>query len=386
MSSTAAGLAVSTPQIEERLQNFALFLRENDITPGPAAIIDAARLCREGFLIERQLLKHGLRSCFCHCADDWHRFEELFEIYWSPPDTVIETDVQGQSVEAPTLATQGDSGSLVGFAGTSSQQMEDKLAGAGDFKALSLADFRFVFDPYEKQLIEKMVDDLARRSRRSWMRRRVKSRRGSSLDTRTTIKKSVRFQGQLMDLRFLARQRKLPSFVLLVDVSQSMEVYAKLFLRYICRLMQAFRQSEAFAFNTELLQLGSGFHQMSESELEDAINKNQQRWLGGTKIARSLETFNQQYARHTVSRTTTVVIFSDGCDTATPEELAPQVAALQRRARQLIWVNPLLGRFKEGEKDPYMDPITPFVDRYRSAHNLQSLQLLTHDLLSSRAS
>ena len=81
MSSTAAGLAVSTPQIEERLQNFALFLRENDITPGPAAIIDAAHLCREGFLIERQLLKHGLRSCFCHCADDWHRFEELFEIY-----------------------------------------------------------------------------------------------------------------------------------------------------------------------------------------------------------------------------------------------------------------------------------------------------------------
>lgn len=75
------------------------------------------------------------------------------------------------------------------------------------------------------------------------------------------------------------------------------------------------------------------------------------------------------------------MVFSDGCDTEPPEMLAAQAKRIQLRARRFIWVNPLLGRFSYSEKDPYMDPIVPYVDRYRSAHNLHTLGLLGKEFL-----
>ena len=90
---------------------------------------------------------------------------------------------------------------------------------------------------------------------------------------------------------------------------------------------------------------------------------------------------NRDYLQSTVSSRTTVLIFSDGCDTDTPEQLKVQLETISRQARRIIWVNPLLGRFDGGYNDPRMETIVPLLDHYMSAHNLPSLQKLQQVLL-----
>ena len=198
---------------------------------------------------------------------------------------------------------------------------------------------------------------------------------------RRSLARAPRYDGLIAELRFQRRPRRLPRFVLLLDVSQSMEIYAKLFLRFALKLVSVFQRSDIFAFNTRLIALGSGHHVLSESAFEDQLNAESRSWLGGTRIATSLRQFNHEHADNLLGSQTTVIIFSDGCDTDKPHVLAAEVEQLQSRCRRLIWVNPLLGRFEDGEKDPYMDPVKPYVDRYSSAHNLRSLMALQKDLL-----
>ena len=370
--------------ISSRIQSFASFLADKGFNSGPAALIDANKLAAAGYCRNQLLFRAGLKTCFCHSPSDWQRFDRLFDLFWfsSISDDPAAGNGPYEAADNSLLQANAGNDNLVGFAGTSSQEFDAALAGAGDFKALSLADFRFVFNPAEMQIIERMVEDLARRSRQSFLRRRIRAHNGTQIDMRRTLSRTMPYNGQALELHYLKRQRKLPKFVLLLDVSQSMEVYAKLFLRFARKLIHVFQQSEVFAFNTQLIALGSGHSVLSEQDFEDRLNAESRQWLGGTKISASLQRFNIEYASHIVNHRTTVVVFSDGCDTATPEELAEQTRILQQKAKTLLWVNPLLGRFKAGEKDPYMDPVVPYIDKYRSAHNILSLEQLKRDLLS----
>ena len=161
-----------------------------------------------------------------------------------------------------------------------------------------------------------------------------------------------------------------------------MDVYARLFLRFSRILMTAFQRSDAFVFNTELNELARGYSRLKEADFERVLNAYGKGWLGGTRIAQSLEMFNDSYLNSRVDNKTVVVIFSDGCDTDPSQRLAASVSQIQRKAGKLIWVNPLLGRFEPGEADPHMDPVVPFTDYYVSAHNLQSLLALERILLT----
>ena len=62
---------------------------------------------------------------------------------------------------------------------------------------------------------------------------------------------------------------------------------------------------------------------------------------GGTRIAGCLAAFNARYAKSTIDSRSVVVVMSDGYDTDPPERLAGELARLKKRARRLVWLNPL---------------------------------------------
>jgi len=309
----------------------------------------------------------------------------LFDTFWQADGEALiagAVDERGTAENDESLSRAGQQ-KLLGMAGTSEKQrQEEEFFGAGDFKALSLADFRFVFNPGQMLVLEQLVERMARRARRQYSRREMSSqKRGHAIDLRRTLRQSLRYCGQPIDLRYTRKRQRLHRFVLLLDISQSMDVYARLFLRFSRILLTVFQRSDSFVFNTELNELAQGYSRLSEADLERVLNTYGKGWLGGTRIAQSLETFIDLHMHSRVDNKTTVLIFSDGCDTDPPDRLAGVVANLQRRAGRLIWVNPLLGRFEPGEADPYMDPVLPFVDHYCSAHNLESLLALESVLL-----
>lgn len=368
--------------LSARINDFAEFLRANDVSVDPGTVVDMQRVAAMGFMQSRVQLIRATRSCVCRHARDWQRYDALFDTFWrADGESLDATGDKGEGADNASMTLAGQQ-RLLGMAGTSEKQrQEEEFFGAGDFKALSLADFRFVFDHRQIREIELLVDRLARQAKKRLSRREYTSSKGCVIDLRKSLRQSLRYSGQPVDLRFSRKRQRLHRFVLLLDISQSMDVYARLFLRFSRILMTVFQRSDAFFFNTELNELGRGHSRLNEADFERVLNRHGKGWMGGTRIAQSLESFVDYYMTRRVDSRTIVVIFSDGCDTDAPERLADVTRTIQRRCGKLIWVNPLLGRFEPGEADLYMDPVVPFTDRYCSAHNLQSLIELERHLL-----
>ena len=89
-----------------------------------------------------------------------------------------------------------------------------------------------------------------------------------------------------------------------------------------------------------------------------------------------MHSFNTQYGRHLVGRRSIVVVLSDGLDTGDIDLLAAEVTHIRRRARKLIWLNPLLGREGYQPAAAGMQAALPSVDLFGAAHNFDSLRAL----------
>lgn len=366
-----------------RIGDFADFLRANDIPIDTGCVLDLHSLANSNYIQTRQGYKQATRACICRCPRDWQRFEALFDVFWQADGEPLIVEPPNDDTRSLLKIAGSGKQSMVGLAGTSEKQQQvEEFFGAGDFKALSLADFRFVFNAQQMRAIELLVERAARRAKKRVSRREVLSHRGARINLRKSFRSSLRYAGQPVELSFSRKKPRLRRFVLLLDISQSMDVYARLFMRFTRILMATFNRSDAFVFNTDLSKLGKGHSRLSEADFERVLNRLGKGWLGGTRIAQSLDTFIDCHMTSCVDNKTTVLIFSDGCDTAKPTDLAERVKIIQRRAGKLVWVNPLLGRFEHGEADKFMDPLLPYTDRYHSAHNLISLLTLEKELIS----
>ncbi|MEE9334997.1 MAG: VWA domain-containing protein [Granulosicoccaceae bacterium] len=373
--------AINESTLRERLIDFAIFLRSKRYNCSVDTILDVATVSSSGSMSSAVHLKRACKPCVCQTPDQWQRFDNLFDLYWCALDRV--GDELGDTVNglAGSTATVTQN-CLVGFSAASSdKEAANSETGAGDLKTLSLADFRFVFDRNQMQLIEQLVDSLVRQIKKQRRRHTRSSNKCGTIDMRRSLRSALQHQGWVALLAYKQPVKRLPSMVLLLDVSQSMEVYSKLFLRFARQLMTEFDQAHAFAFNTSLFEIGKGHRQLKEADFEQIMNNHGKGWLGGTQIAGSFEQFNAMHLQRLVSSKTTVMIFSDGHDTAKPEMLLPQVQKLHRRAKKVIWVNPLLGREPEGTPDPKMTHVLPWITAYCSGHNLHALRLLQQHLI-----
>ena len=380
----APGAPVPRPGPLDRMVEFAGFLRARELDVDPGSLVEAARALDVLGTGSRRDARAAMRACLCRDARSFRRFDALFDAFWRPFGDEETADAVGDGPGSGAVAAVVAGQRLLGMAGTSEKAKSyEETFGAGDFKALSLADFRFVFDGAELRAIEALVDRMARRARRRATRRARPAPAGGRIDLRRSLRASLAHGGHLVEPRFRRPRRRLERFVLLLDVSQSMDVYARLFLRFARVVMTVFDESDAFAFNTDLLALGRGRRSLTEADLERVVNREAKGWLGGTRISASLERFEAEHGRRLLGPRTTLVVFSDGCDTAKPEALAATVERVARRAGRLVWVNPLLGRFEAGELDRYMDPVAVHVDEYVSAHNLRSLEGLERALLGT---
>ncbi len=371
----------TVPSVSNRILDFTQLLRTNGFTIEPSCITDVMQVAADRGLRDHNQLRLGFKCCLCKTPEQWKKFDKLFFAFWANRISYEET--QHNNASQGGVVSSSHNQRMVGLAGTSSEKQQSvNVYGSGDYTALSLADFRFVFNPAEKRLIDQFVDELAQRCRRRHIKKTRLSHSGSRVALSKSIHQSLRYQGKVFQLRFHKRRQKLPSFVLLLDISQSMDVYARLFLRFTRKLLSAFETSHAFAFNIELIDLGKGFYSLDESHFEHAINTASQGWVGGTRIARSFEDFNNNHLGALVKSHTTILIFSDGCDTDTPDVLAEQLKIMSHKARRVIWVNPLKGRFSEEHIETRMQPLQPFISHYLSAHNLPSLVKLQRVLLN----
>ena len=224
--------------------------------------------------------------------------------------------------------------------------------------------------------MERFLQRLARRIAVRRSRRLVPSRNGRLADLRRSFRNSLAHGGEWIDLAHRERAVELPRLVVLCDTSGSMDAYSRFLLAFVLSLRSIGSRVETFAFNTSLTRLTPWITGGNLAATLAGLARNVEDWSGGTRIGECLLVFADEHLRSTVRHDTTVLILSDGLDRGDPALLETALLAIRRRARQVVWLNPLMGDPRYRPEARGMRTALPHVDRLVPAHNLESLEAL----------
>jgi uncharacterized protein len=346
------GAPSPTPELaaalRTRLAGFAGFLRANGYAvAGSDAVGLLETVARTGTL-DRQILRWSLKTLLCGRVDEWQRFDALFDAYFLPPNRKLLVAGNVTAARARDAAgARGDAGEREPTAGTGHGDDADAdSAGHGASRAESLAstDFRGLNRAEHARDIEALMRRFARRLKHLRLRRDARCDHGRRLDLQGTIRRSVASGGTPLRLAFRDRRRVRPRLVLLLDVSRSMSLYSFFYLRLARALCGELSDVHSFIFHTRLTGVGEALSDPDPWRSQERLHLLAVGWGGGTRIGECLRDFNRNHGARLVHSRTGVIIVSDGYDTGEPEVLSEALATLRRRARRVVWLNPLLNQ------------------------------------------
>ena len=375
-----------------RVGGFMAHLRHNGFHLGPGETEMVLKVLADSDPTDARAARLGLKTMLTGDRQQWDRFDALFDSYWFgrgvkivapaaggstarreqwPPklwDQVLPQTEVGQTVGPPELAGNSDTG-------TDPHKGSGRVA-ASRQEAASSADLRSLSNPAEIAEAERIAELLARAIRYRLSRRRVASRRGQSIDLRRTIHRSLSRGGEPLELLHRRRPDRPVRIVVLLDVSGSMRLYSRYFLSFVRGLIGRWLQTDVFLFHTGLVHVTAALRDKDPARAMDRLALIAGGFDGGTRIASALKAFNDRYAKATLDSRSVVILLSDGYDTDPPAMLAAELARLKRRARRLVWLNPLLGWRDYAPVARGMAAALPFIDCFATANTLQSLAAL----------
>ena len=224
---------------------------------------------------------------------------------------------------------QGETELKLDAAMTASDQQRLRHA---DFAGLSASEFR---------LVEQLVREIPLPLPPVRARRERAGTRGHRPNWPRALQQARRHDGELLELPRMTRRRQPLPLLILVDISGSMERYARLLLAFLHQATQGTPRA-AFAFGTELTDLRPAFRHRDTDQMLELANAAIDDFAGGTRLGASLARLRTEHKRCLVGRRTVVLLITDGLDTGAPEALEEELQWLSRHTRQLLWLNPLL--------------------------------------------
>lgn len=302
-------------------------------------------------LEEKEDFRAALEATMVCRQQDLEVFEQLFEAYFRNPELTQQLLAQllpktteaapspkrrARAQEALAAITSSNSRARVeeesvdfDAAMTASDQVRLRHA---DFESLSASEFK---------LVQRLACEIPLPWPRVPARRTQRSRAGARVDWAHTLKESARLDGELLSLPYLARRTQALPVLILIDVSGSMERYARLMLAFLHQSTRGLARS-VYAFGNQLTDLNSAFRHTDTDEMLSTANALIQDFAGGTQIGHSLEQLRLTRSRQLIGRRTVVLLITDGLDTGEPSDLSQELAWLKRNCRSLLWLNPLL--------------------------------------------
>ncbi len=203
-----------------------------------------------------------------------------------------------------------------------------------DFNSLGAAEYREV---------ERLAREVALPVPTTASRRTRPSGRGDRVHWLRALRQASHTGGELLLLpRRVRREEPLPLLVL-VDISGSMQRYARMLLAFLhAALRRNPGRCDVFAFGTQLTDLTPAFSLADTDEMLAAADAAIADFGGGTRLGESLAALRLRHVRRMVGGRTVVLVVSDGLDTGEPEMLDRELCWLRLHSRRLLWLNPLL--------------------------------------------
>lgn len=217
----------------------------------------------------------------------------------------------------------------------------DAAMTASDLSRLKHADFN-ALSGSEYRLVERLARDIRLPMPEFAARRMRPGQRGSRMHWPGVMHRAARTGGEFLQLPRLQRRHQPVPLLVLMDVSGSMERYARLLLAFLHAATHDLRQRDLFAFGTRLTDLTPAMRVADTDEMLAAASVAIEDFAGGTQLGGSLASLRQHHAHRLVGRRTLVLLITDGLDTGEPHELAGELDWLRRHCDRLLWLNPLL--------------------------------------------
>ncbi|WP_291855913.1 VWA domain-containing protein [Bradyrhizobium sp.] len=374
--------------VSSRLAAFLRTLRDSGFTVGLAEGRDAAELMTAGYAAQPGLLRSAFKHLLSARKSDWEKFDGIFDAFWLDKRVRSRsiTTASSKAANNPSLKTladgRRDSGQTAADQVPSPEDGGADRGGEGRMEGASLADnlaevdFRRLADPAQIAQAHEAAARLALAMRTRLTRRDLARRRGYRLDLRRTIHGNISHGGVPIDLVKRRRKEKPMRLVMLLDASGSMSMYTGVFLRFIHGILDEFREAEAFLFHTRLAHVSDAMKEKDAARALDRLSIMAQGAGGGTRIGESLQTFNRWHAARVIHSRTVVMIVSDGYETGDAALLGREMAALGRRCRRIVWLNPMMAWQGYSPEAKGIKAALPHVDLYAPANTLKSLTAL----------
>jgi uncharacterized protein with von Willebrand factor type A (vWA) domain len=359
--------------LSARLAGFAGFLHANGFGVGGADSVRVLETAAQTGILDQQILRWSFKALLCARGEEWRRFDALFDAYFLPPNRKIFTESNAAAAGARQArmsdGSESEPASGVGHGVAGDTDAGDARHGASREESLASTDFRQLNQAEHAREIEALMRRFARRLKHLHLRRDARFHRGRRLDLQGTIRQSVASGGTPLRLAWKERRRVRPRLLLLLDVSRSMSLYSFFYLRLARALSAELADVHCFIFHTRITGVSEALRDPDPWRSQERMHLLAAGWGGGTRIGECLRDFNRDHGARLVHSRTGVIIVSDGYDTGEPALLARELAALRRRARRMVWLNPLLNQpdFRPEGRGmqaalPHLDLLAPGAD------------------------
>jgi uncharacterized protein len=373
------------------LMAFARALKQLGVKVSLSQVLDASRSADLVDIAEKSDFRAVLRSNLILQKEDFPIFDMLFDCFWreqSYERVPMETmDIQGTPADSHAQEGGDEEGGLEEAAVESIPKEDLQLENLDEFavptyspqELMNRKDFSEM-GVEESRAIARAILLIATKIATQISRRKKIGRKGNTVDPRWTMRRSMKYGGEIIDLVHRKKRIKKTRVVLLCDVSGSMDCYSRFLIQFMYGLQNELWGVETFVFSTSLSRIT---HLIRTKDIGNALEKISGSilgWSGGTNIGRSLHTFNRNFAPSMVTHRTVVVIISDGWDRGDVSLLEREMQDIKRRCKKIIWLNPLLASENYEPLCKGMQAALPYLDLFLSVHNVNSLVSLGRTL------
>jgi len=371
-----------SPLLASSIISFIHRLRKEGLYAGVEETLNALTIANTDLFENRNRFKIALRSLCCCSQDEMNLFDKIFDDYWKE-EKRKHVESFRKIINPMGITQQKSSLVMMGAGKSESEEQEAKnISGANAAERLRKTDFSKV-----SEIESKLLDEIARRLFKEMsyrIRRRLrKNAIAKQIDFRKTFRKNIEKGGMPFQLLYKGPHIQKDKLVLFLDVSGSMDKYSFFLLRFIFSLKEHFKDPEVFVFSTYLFRISKMLQRKGINTTIKILNEQVDLWSSGTKIGECFKTFNNEFSRDISKSNSVVIVVSDGLDTGEPSMFERELRKIKGRSKKIIWLNPLKGMKDYSPIARGMGAALPMIDKFGSAHNLESLMQLEKYLIDA---
>jgi uncharacterized protein with von Willebrand factor type A (vWA) domain len=382
-------------KLAENIAHFARALRKAGLAVGPGRTLDAIRAVSAAGFTRRDDFFHTLQAVFVSRPEERIVFAQIFRLFWRDPRyleqmmSLMLPQIRGVQEEraAASAEKRAAEALLDGQLPPPPQDTDeppeeikvDASATMSSEERLRTLDFEQMSTDEVAQA-KRMLAKLSLPVKPLVTRRARAATFGLQIDSRCTLRNSLRQGGEIATLARKAPVTRWPNLIVLCDISGSMSDYSRMVLHFVHavanRKGQGWARVHAFTFGTRLTNITRHLRARDVDAALRAAGQKAQDWSGGTRIGASLHAFNRDWSRRVLGQGAVVLLITDGLDRDDTGQLSREIERLHLSCRRLIWLNPLLRWTGFAPRAQGIRAMLPHVDSFRAGHSIASLEAL----------